>query len=217
MGRRIVNPYLTQARTYRFHSGWRLDLVTRYSWAIPNEKALNTLARFSPLIEIGAGTGYWAMLLRSMGVDILAFDTQPPNSVKHGNRYFTYKHRNGLGTEVTAKGTTWTKVERGGTGQVRKYPDRTLFLCWPPHNSKLAFNALNNYRGERFIFVGEYDDMSCTGDEAFRQLLQDQWETEAQINIPRWPGMHDDMTIWRRKAAQVIAQPQQKAVYGLAA
>lgn len=53
-------------------------LVARYSWAIPNAAALRALAAAAPLIEIGAGNGYWAYLLRQLGVDILAFDANPP-------------------------------------------------------------------------------------------------------------------------------------------
>lgn len=49
-------------------------LCKKYAWAIPDERALQILASFSPLIEIGAGRGYWARLLRDQGVNILAFD-----------------------------------------------------------------------------------------------------------------------------------------------
>ena len=49
-------------------------LCKKYSWAIPDERALQILESFAPLIEIGAGKGYWARLLRDRGVDILAFD-----------------------------------------------------------------------------------------------------------------------------------------------
>ena len=34
----------------------------------------------SPLVEVGAGTGYWALQLRQMGVEFTALDSQPPGS-----------------------------------------------------------------------------------------------------------------------------------------
>ena len=37
-------------------------------------KALDAIAAVSPITEIGCGTGYWAALLRTRGVDVLAFD-----------------------------------------------------------------------------------------------------------------------------------------------
>ncbi len=33
---------------------WRRKLTRKYSWAVPNEKALQTITKYTPLIEIGA-------------------------------------------------------------------------------------------------------------------------------------------------------------------
>ena len=35
-------------------------LIEKFAWAIPNEKALSIIQSFSPLVEMGAGKGYWA-------------------------------------------------------------------------------------------------------------------------------------------------------------
>ena len=32
----------------------------------------------SPLVEVGAGTGYWAALLRGRGARVFAYDRDPP-------------------------------------------------------------------------------------------------------------------------------------------
>ena len=56
------------------------------SFAIPNEAALATIAENAPLIECGAGTGYWSALLQQRGVDVLAFDSHPPTT--HFNNAF---------------------------------------------------------------------------------------------------------------------------------
>ena len=32
---------------------------SQFAWAIPDERALRILGHFSPIIEIGAGFGYW--------------------------------------------------------------------------------------------------------------------------------------------------------------
>lgn len=36
------------------------SMVSKYAWAVPDEKSLNVIEHFQPLIEIGAGQGYWA-------------------------------------------------------------------------------------------------------------------------------------------------------------
>ena len=43
-------------------------LRRRYAWAIPDERALRVLAHYGPVVEIGAGKGYWCALLRARGV-----------------------------------------------------------------------------------------------------------------------------------------------------
>jgi hypothetical protein len=65
------------------------SLVDKYSWAIPNDQALNIISQFSPIVEIGSGKGYWASLLRKIGVDILCYDLHIPDE-------------------------TWTQVLKGG-------------------------------------------------------------------------------------------------------
>ena len=43
-----------------------------------NSAALSLLAARAPLVEVGAGTGYWAAALRRRGIDVLAYDLNPP-------------------------------------------------------------------------------------------------------------------------------------------
>jgi len=63
---------------------WHLSLAIRelacgrYAWAVPCTEALTALRRLSPLVEIGAGTGYWARLLAGHGADVAAYDLAPP-------------------------------------------------------------------------------------------------------------------------------------------
>ena len=65
----LANPYLAE-----FNESQRGDvlvqytsrdrLVMKYAWAVPNDAALDALAHLGPIVEVGAGTGYWAKLLR---------------------------------------------------------------------------------------------------------------------------------------------------------
>jgi hypothetical protein len=49
-------------------------LREKFSWAVPSSQALNICQAFAPLVELGAGKGYWSHLLQSQGVDIIAVD-----------------------------------------------------------------------------------------------------------------------------------------------
>ena len=51
-----------------------------YSWGVPSDAALETIARFAAaagVVEVGAGTGYWAAALATRGVDVRAYDAAP--------------------------------------------------------------------------------------------------------------------------------------------
>ena len=50
--------------------------VPYMSWAVPSAEALEVIAQVSGgrVVEVGAGTGYWAWLLTRRGVDVVAVD-----------------------------------------------------------------------------------------------------------------------------------------------
>jgi len=155
----------------------RWKLCQEYAWAIPCDEALDILAQYSPLVEIGAGGGYWAYLLRQRGVDILAYDSHP-----------------GINRWVDKQ---WTKVRRGGPEKLRKLPGRTLFLCWPPYDTPMGAQCLKNYRGNTVIYVGESAG-GCTGDGELHSILHKEFAPVRAQKIPQWYGIHDEMIIYQR-------------------
>jgi hypothetical protein len=153
----------------------RRRLVWAFSWAIPSQEAIRAVAAHGPLIEIGAGTGYWAWLLGQAGADVLAYDRAvdaPPH---------------------------WTLVERGGAERVSEHSGRTLLLCWPPMDDPMAAMCLERYRGERVISVGERGEGARTGDARFRELLAQGFIEEQGVELPRWPGYRDEVVVYRRR------------------
>ena len=116
------------------------DLTQRYSYVIPDAESLSVLSALGPIVELGAGTGYWASRLIAQGVDVVAFDQAPPDGEKP-NRYH-------------APAPTWTEVRRGDQTVLRDYTDRTLFLCWPPLFSSLG-DCLTYYEGETVALIGD--------------------------------------------------------------
>lgn len=164
----------------------RRKACNKYSWAVPTMGALQRIAALGPIVEIGAGTGYWAYLLREMGVDVLAYDIAPVGAVGASNGWHT----------VTEP---WTKIVRGGPERAAYCPERTLFLCWPPYANPMAYHALKCYQGNTLVYVGE-DIYGCTGDEAFHELLYAEWECN-WFEIPSWDGILDGMQVCTRKAS----------------
>ena len=50
----------------------RNQFVRKYAWAVPNMAAINEIARHGKVVEIGAGTGYWAWNLPVQGKRVVS-------------------------------------------------------------------------------------------------------------------------------------------------
>jgi hypothetical protein len=164
----------------------RTKLCNQFAWAVPCERAISEIAVYEPLVEIGAGTGYWASLLRSRGVDILAYDIAPPHLIEnHYHVKLTY-------TEVLHGGPHAPHVLSALGG------DRTLLLCWPPYLDSMACDSLRSYRGKHVIFVGEYQ--GCCADEQFFDMLSQSYDEVKTVEIPKFDCINDYLTVFRRHA-----------------
>lgn len=162
----------------------RHDLCRKYAFAIPTPQAIKAIARLSPLVELGAGTGYWTMLLKQAGAQIQAYDKAP--GIAHPRNKYKFSH-------------TYAEVLLGNeTVLERLDPSLNLFLCWPNYDSDFAYNSLRKFRGAKFAYIGE-DLGGCTGNDKFFDLLTKSWTLEKTRDIPQWPGIHDRLSIYTKK------------------
>lgn len=63
-------------------------LTRTVGFGVPGDQALKLAASAAPLIEVGAGTGYWTALLRARGVDVDAYDVAPPTDAMNNEFFF---------------------------------------------------------------------------------------------------------------------------------
>ena len=161
----------------------RWHMVKRYSFAIPTAQAMKVLAEHQPILEVGAGNGYWAYEMRARGIDVVA--TEKCQHIKN-NRYGFVK--------------TWTEVFHATAAQaIKQCANHTLFLCWPCYDKSWAYRVLKMYKGNILIYVGEGRG-GCTADNRFHDLLINEWDEIDCVQIPRWYAIYDTLTVWRRSA-----------------
>ena len=166
------------------------ELAAIFAWAIPDEAALAVLAQVGPLLECGAGTGYWAALLAGQGADVLATDISPP----------------GAANPFHASRRPWTEVlPADAVTAVRAHPERTLFLCWPPFDDDGAsYAALRAYQGDVLLYAGDGPgpdgSAGATGTVRFHRELALNWTPTGQSALPNWPGLCDQLVVYRRNA-----------------
>lgn len=177
----MLNPYydlfrVLEAAPEEIRRASRKKLIWPYAWAVPSPEVIRAVAALGrDVVEIGAGTGYWAWLLGQAGCRVQAFERevgQPPR---------------------------WVELQTGGPEVLARVQASTLLLCWPPMNEPLALDSLHAFRGDWVVYVGEGPG-GCTADDAFHAELAGHWRLEQTLELPQWPGAHDRAYIYCRNA-----------------
>ncbi|MBY0551084.1 MAG: class I SAM-dependent methyltransferase [Candidatus Obscuribacterales bacterium] len=171
-------------------------LIAHYAHSVPTEPVLAFIKALGPVVEVGAGTGYWSALLRARGAEVHAYDNWSSSS---------YAARN-----------TWTEVATGDAAMTGKHPDHTLLLSWP--SAGAGSKALENFKGNRMIYVGEIthsnyrnsaprlperETWHCDimGDTQFFEMLQRDWNLVARLDTPQLtPSVNDAMYYFARRS-----------------
>lgn len=176
-----MNPYLAIFQKTD-DNDWteRRWMTKKFSWAVPSEAALDVISKYGSMVEIGAGTGYWAKLLKERGVNILPFE-----------KYFYEDNPYGHTEE-------WTEVCEGDESILDKFHKSVnLFLCWPPAGESMAYDCVVNFKGEYIMYIGEI--YGCTADDDFHCEIYDNWEEVEHCDIPNWHGASDALYVYKRK------------------
>jgi len=171
----------------------REEFVKDYSWSVPTEEAIKKLKTFiggKKVLEVGSGLGLWAKLLQLSGVHMTPTDSFESH---------------GTGKAKRDPYRQFTDVENiKGTKAVKKYSDHSvLFLSWPPYDKPLAASALKRFTGDKVIYIGEGSG-GATGNDEFHKILDRDFTEVDSINIPRWTGINDRITLWERKSQDAI-------------
>ncbi len=206
----VPNPYLEEFRAARHHpdrEDWdfQWSFAHRYSWSVPTSKALVAIKLFATggVVEIGAGTGYWANLLRGLSVDVVAYDAHPVETGRNG--FHSSK-------KTTVPVASFTRVLRGGATACSRHPGRALMLCWPPHDwwnpnrtaaqKSMSDRALASYRGDQLIYIGQKAG-GLTGSKTFHEMLSRDWVLARKLRMANFPGKPNALYLYTRRSSSV--------------
>jgi hypothetical protein len=178
----IVEPLVVEQDGRRVVSGGRAEgsarlafaqmlLQAAYAYAIPAPQTIEWISAFCeglPIVELGAGRGYWAAQLAQAGLVVDAYDSEPPDNA--GNASFP---------EAAGQVDVWHPVGDMAEFANRARPaDYVLFLCWPPGwgdaMSSEALTAFEDAGGERLVYIGEPKG-GKTGNDDFFDALSARW------------------------------------------
>ncbi|MEQ1699512.1 MAG: hypothetical protein ABMA25_05340 [Ilumatobacteraceae bacterium] len=194
--------------------GLAADVLRRYGFSVPTEGAIQLIAEHAQrgVVEIGAGTGYWAHRLSRAGVDVVAFDRFPPPS--SSNQWF-------------AGVPPWHAVHAGDEAVVERFPERLLLIVWPTRDEIWATEALERFHragGDLVAYVGDGPG-GRTGDASFHAVLGESttclqcafgatdeacicgvaslFARVIEIPLPPWQSDRDTLSIFQRRSGRV--------------
>ena len=190
---------LSQARPF---------LISYYAWAITHEHAIKIICEQGPITEIGAGGGYWAYRIQEAGGDIQALDAKIPVSERTDIPELARKPFSGMAWESERR-RFWMPIEKCSTGATAP-EDRALMLCWP-NCTPMAYNCIKHYKGDTVIYIGEPIGGNC-GDRRFHETLLNYWDLKNQFDIHSFPGMYDDLFIFKRRESRKLTRQQRRKI-----
>jgi hypothetical protein len=202
----IVAPSVSEHETRRMVNGGQpqgsarlafaqMILQAVYAYAIPSPETIDWVSGFCggrPVVEVGAGRGYWASQLSRAGVTVEAYELEPPDKVEN----VSFPHTVGVAD-------VWHSVSCLDGLQLDGESDHVLFLCWPPGwGNSMASDALAAFEragGERLIYIGEPKG-GKTGDDAFFDGLTAHWKVEStDSRFVSWWNLEDVAQGWVRR------------------
>ena len=163
---------------------WEVQDAFRHgtSWHLPSEDLVATLVEYGPILSVGAGYGYTESLALEKGADLIATDIAPND-------------RN----QWCREGKVLCKIEEmDAVEAVRHWPERNVFMAWPPYDTPMAHEVAEAMTpGRILIYVGE-GESGCTGDYAFFKKLDEDFEEIAEIDIASWFGIYDRCRVYKK-------------------
>lgn len=182
------------------------DLVDKYSWATPDERALKILKKFSPIVEVGCGANaYWCRVMKSAGIDVVGYDIDSQEGGKIDRKK---QQQHGF------------PVKTGGPEVLKKQSKRTLFLCYPDEDvldtveqddveepQSLGSACLEYFTGTYVIHVGELYGATLSVEQApwgrssgpqFQQRLAAEYHCLLKAKLTNWLHVRDTISVWKR-------------------
>lgn len=145
------------------------ELRGSHAFVCPDNALLDALVESGPLVEIGAGTGYWARLIQDRGGDVVPIDKRPPQ-------------------------TTWVEVLYGDEQILGRYSDRSLLMVRPYDTQSPA--VVKSWRGDCMWVVqhGPFPNPHNGLDERLIAVMdKGRWQLKARR--PLWDPLDAGFTV----------------------
>ena len=163
----------------------RQHFIEEFGFSLPTAEALALLVAGGPLLEVGAGSGYWSRLVAQQGGDVVASDPRL-------ERMYGFEHARHL--EDAPVRVPWLDIE--AKTAVRRFPKRNVFSSWPSLNKTWLRQAMRAMRPGRTLFVVREE--SAAEDSTWAELHLN-FRCAASLELLSWHHCHDRFEAWKKR------------------
>lgn len=164
---------------------------------MPTDEAIETIAEYGPVLEVGAGSGYWSYVLSEAGVDVIATDLSPPDVVVDDLPAGYY---DAVGTdefqfisversESESYQRMWDTVHIADHSCVQSYSSHSILFCHP-EGFEWTEEVLDMcHFGQELVLVAEWYPGADATPMFFKRLAEN-WELVETFPVYDWASMH---------------------------
>lgn len=169
----------------------RESYIDQFGFSLLSMKAVEAMRPYQPIVELGAGSGYWSYELKRFGIDVIATDP-------FDEQFWSFRKK-----ERERWQKLYTDIEKlNSVEAVRKYPNRVPLIVWPSYKESWAADALDIYTGSVVIYFGEGEGCA-TADDRFHQLLDTNFADQIHVRMPHFWSCYDRWLVIARKPKQL--------------
>ena len=169
----------------------RMAAIKEFGFAVLTREVIEVLRSYAPLLEIGAGSGYWAYELNNAEVPCVATDPEPYSCVR---------------TDLEA---LWLPVVRLSADEaIKRYgAGRALLAVWPSYNQDWCAAALEQHHAAdgQWAIIAHEGVGNCIGNDRMFDVLARDWVSHRIVELPQWSGIRDYLEIFRRRLPHDVA------------
>jgi hypothetical protein len=178
-------------------------LIQQLAKNVTKEKGAQPVQK--PIVEIGSGNGYWAYMLRTLGLTVHAVD----NALSAWRTTWIGDTIIADGIQFLQKPPSPLSASLGGAG----CRDAILLLVYPQVSSDFTGRAIRAYEGNVIVVAGTQNGNGFTGfkDEMIQRWMERErpgFERVAQIPLPSFAGKDEALFIFHKATGAVTNQNQ---------
>lgn len=164
-------------RTLKIQEERRI-FIKQFGFSVPSAEAIEILSKHQPILEIGAGTGYWSRLLNLNQIDVIATDPQlsNPGGFQH-QAYFPC-------------------LKLDAVQAISHHSGRNIFCSWPSLNENWLKEAAKLLDKDQFLFA-VYEE-ACANEETW-DYIRENFEEICDLELISWYWTHDRFMGWKKR------------------